>query len=365
VSRSQRRGSPRQSPGRRVTITDVARAAGVSIAVVSYALNGRPGVSESTRRHVMRVADDLGWRPSAAARSMRSTTVSSVGLQALVGSTHSRSAALDLACGLRTAVGEVALSLEVTTDRDVGALELEASWAERRHAAFVLTDLHLDDPRTRTAARIGAPVVAITPPGIGTAGVTRSVWFDGGPEAAVGRYLTDLGHRRFALLVQDARTDVARALHAGLLDAAAGLRASVEVVEVLSASEAGAAAARLLAQVDRPTAVVTDGDVTALAVLEAARHRSVQVPWDLSVVAGSDAETCRLVDPQLTAVARPWRSLAPVVAVALDLGQPAEPAGQDDDGRPDERDGEVATPGIVVPVARLIIRGTTAPPPSS
>jgi DNA-binding LacI/PurR family transcriptional regulator len=359
VSRSQRRGSPRPTPGRRVTITDVARAAGVSIAVVSYALNGRPGVSESTRRHVLRVADDLGWRPNAAARSMRSNAVSSVGLQALVASAHSRSAALDLACGLRAAIGDVALSLEVTTDRDAGARELDAAWNERRHAAFVLQDLLLDDPRTRTATRVGAPVVAITPPGVGTAGVSRGVWFDGGAEPAVGRYLADLGHRRFALLVQDARSDVARALHAGLLDATAGLRAVVEVVEVLSASEASAASTRLLAQTTRPTAVVTDGDVTALAVLEAARHRSLQVPWDLSVVSGTDAETCRLVDPQLTAIARPWRALAPVVAAALGLSGGTRPAGTDVAGA------DADAPEPVVPVARLIIRGTTAPPPSS
>ncbi|WP_418277412.1 LacI family DNA-binding transcriptional regulator [Isoptericola jiangsuensis] len=362
MSRSQRRGSPRPTPGRRVTITDVARAAGVSIAVVSYALNGRPGVSESTRRHVLRVADDLGWRPNAAARSMRSTAVSSVGLQALVGSTHSRSAALDLACGLRSAIGDVALSLDVTTDRDAGAHELEDAWTERRHAAFVLQDLLLNDPRTRTAARIGAPVVAITPPEVQSAGVTRGVWFDGGAEATVGRYLTDLGHRRIALLVQDSRSDVARALHAGLLDATAGLRATVEVVEVLSASEASAAATRLLAQAVHPTAVVTDGDVTALAVLEAARHRSLQVPWDLSVVSGTDAETCRLVDPQLTAISRPWRALAPVVAAALGLSGGAHPAGANASV---EVGHGGATPGLVVPVARLIIRGTTAPPPAS
>ena len=60
--------SPAPAPARRPTITDVARAAGVSIAVVSYALNGRPGVSAATRERVLRVADEFGWRPSAAAQ---------------------------------------------------------------------------------------------------------------------------------------------------------------------------------------------------------------------------------------------------------------------------------------------------------
>lgn len=346
MSRTPASDSARPAPGRRVTITDVARAAGVSIAVVSYALNGRQGVSESTRRHVLKIADDLDWRPSAAARSMRSAAVTSVGLQVLDGvrAAHSRSAGIDLAGGLRGALGGTALSVEVTADRAKGAEDLERDWSERRHTAFVVQDLLLDDPRTRAAARVGAQLVGVTPPGLGTAGVDRSVWFDGDAEAAVGRYLVDLGHRRLVLLVAEADSDVARALHAGLLAATAGLVAAVDVVEAATAPAAGAAAARLLTDEQRPTAVVTDGDLTALAVLEAVRRRGLEVPWDVSVVSGADAETCRLVDPQLTAVARPWHDLAATVASALRIS-PQTPAG--------------------VPSARLVIRGTTAPPSAS
>lgn len=343
MSRTPASDSARPAPGRRVTITDVARAAGVSIAVVSYALNGRQGVSESTRRHVLKIADDLDWRPSAAARSMRSAAVTSVGLQVLDGAraAHSRSAGIDLAGGLRDVLGGTALSVEVTADRAKGAEDLERAWSERRHTAFVVQDLLLDDPRTRAAARVGAQLVGVTPPGLGTAGVDRGVWFDGDAEAAVGRYLVDLGHRRLVLLVAEADSDVARALHAGLLAATAGLVAAVDVVEAATAAAAGAAAARLLTDEQRPTAVVTDGDLTALAVLEAVRHRGLEVPWDVSVVAGADAETCRLVDPQLTAIARPWQDLAAAVASALRIA-PQTPA--------------------EVPAARLVIRGTTAPP---
>ncbi|WP_407318454.1 LacI family DNA-binding transcriptional regulator [Isoptericola halotolerans] len=344
MPRTQRGDDARPAPGRRVTITDVARAAGVSIAVVSYSLNGRPGVSETTRRHVLKVAQDLDWRPSAAARSLRSTDTTSVGLQVLdgTGSVHSRSAGLDLAAGLRDVLGDVALALEVTADRETGSADLERAWSERRHTAFVVPDLLVDDPRVRVVGRVGARVVAVTPPDLGTAGAEHAVWFGGGADDAVGRYLVDLGHRRTVLLVADAGADVARALHAGLLTATAGLAATVSVLEASTAPAAGAVAARLFADEDPPTAVVTDGDVTALAVLEAARHRDLRVPWDVSVVSGADADTCRLVDPQLTAVARPWRGLAPAVAAALGVG----PEGSVDP-----------------PAARLVIRGTTAPPP--
>ena len=56
-------------PGRRVTIKDIAREAGVSKGAVSYALNDRPGLADSTRERILRIADELGWRPNSAARS--------------------------------------------------------------------------------------------------------------------------------------------------------------------------------------------------------------------------------------------------------------------------------------------------------
>src|SRR5690606_15552270 len=48
----------------RVSAAAVARAAGVSSATVSYIMNGRPGASPETRRHVLKVANELGYRPA-------------------------------------------------------------------------------------------------------------------------------------------------------------------------------------------------------------------------------------------------------------------------------------------------------------
>ena len=64
----------------RVTISDIAERAGVSIGAVSFALNGRKGVSEETRARVLRVADELGWAPSTAARSLAEAKTETFGL---------------------------------------------------------------------------------------------------------------------------------------------------------------------------------------------------------------------------------------------------------------------------------------------
>src|SRR6478736_5563537 len=72
--------STRDPPRRRPTIADVARRAGVSAAAVSFAVNGRPGVSEETRERILAAARDLGWRPSASARALTEARTRAIGL---------------------------------------------------------------------------------------------------------------------------------------------------------------------------------------------------------------------------------------------------------------------------------------------
>ena len=59
---------------KKITIRDVAQAAGVSISTVHQALNDKPGVSEVTREHIRRIADDLGYRPNKMASGLKRRT---------------------------------------------------------------------------------------------------------------------------------------------------------------------------------------------------------------------------------------------------------------------------------------------------
>src|SRR3954454_3316744 len=64
----------------RVTIADIAARAGVSKGAVSYALNGRPGLSEATRARILAIADELGWYPNRAARALSAARADACGL---------------------------------------------------------------------------------------------------------------------------------------------------------------------------------------------------------------------------------------------------------------------------------------------
>ena len=64
----------------KVTIFDVAKASGVSSSAVSYALNGKSGVSDETRAKVLRVAHELGWKPNGAAQALAKAKTQRIGL---------------------------------------------------------------------------------------------------------------------------------------------------------------------------------------------------------------------------------------------------------------------------------------------
>ena len=63
-----------------MTIRDIAARAGVSKGAVSYALNGRPGVSEETRERIVAIARELGWYPNRAARALSAARADACGL---------------------------------------------------------------------------------------------------------------------------------------------------------------------------------------------------------------------------------------------------------------------------------------------
>ncbi len=294
---------------KRPTIVDVARRAGVSTAVVSYALNGRPGVSAETRERVLRIAAECGWRPSAAARSLRAGP-RSIGLvlPSGGGSFAGEDGLLQFVGGLQSVLaGRRIRALLHLADDEEDAVDVCAQWwAAREVFAVVVPDVQHDDQRIRRLRALGIPVVGLEGPHTGACGATPTVWSD--DAAAFGNlaeYLLSLGHRQLARVVGRPELAVS-AVRERAFDAVAG-RAGVAVQTVVVAPtvEAGAAATRrLLQSPQRPSAIVYDDDVMAISALDVARRLDIDVPWELSVVAGADSVRCRLVTPSLTALAR-------------------------------------------------------------
>ena len=71
---------PRKPKAQRVTLREIADAAGVSIATVSYVLNGRGAISPDTKQRIQRVVKKLGYRQNQAARAMKTGRTKIIGL---------------------------------------------------------------------------------------------------------------------------------------------------------------------------------------------------------------------------------------------------------------------------------------------
>jgi DNA-binding LacI/PurR family transcriptional regulator len=166
---------------KRPTITDIAREAGVSKGAVSYALNGRPGVSEATRHRITRIARELGWSPSSTARALSGGRAGAIGLVLDGPSELVFPALLD---GF-----EPELLVQVAAGREA-CLAVYRRWrAERKVDGVLLTGPH----PAAELVRIGLPAVVLGGPG--GLGVPSVRVDDAAGAAEALEYLVALGHR--------------------------------------------------------------------------------------------------------------------------------------------------------------------------
>ncbi|MDG4808255.1 LacI family DNA-binding transcriptional regulator [Micromonospora sp. WMMD1120] len=335
---------------KRPTIADVARRAGVSKGAVSYALNGQPGVSEATRQRILAIAAEIGFSPSSAARALSAATAGAIGL-ALCRPARTLGVEpffMALISGVEAELSarSYALTLQVVADHDAEIAVYRRWWGERRVDGVLVCDLRTDDIRIPALERLRLPAVVIGGPD-GT-GELASLWSDDAAALTeTVEYLVALGHRRIARVggLPDLRHTAIRTDAFVAVCRRLGLADAVTVSSDYTGEEGGRATRRLLSAAQRPTALIFDNDVMAVAGLSVAQEMGLTVPADLSIVAWDDSPLCRLVHPPLTALGRDISAYGAHAArqlLAVVAGQPASRV-QDE------------TP-------RLTPRGSTAPP---
>lgn len=319
-------------PQRRPTITDVARRADVSKGAVSFALNGRAGVSSETRARILAVADELGWQPSLRGRSFSSSRAFACGLvlarpPELLGTDPFFPSFI---AGVETVLGPAGISLVLQV---VGSAESEEAQyrklaGEGRVDGVFLTDLRVGDPRIALLQAVGLPAVTLNRPDIRSPFPAICMDDQKGIREAV-RHLVALGHRRIAhvsgpleflhsLDRRDAWVDVL---------AEAGLEQGPLVVSDFTAAGGAAATAQLLDLPEPPTAIVFTNDLMAMAGLGIAHSRGLQLPEDLSVTGFDGTELALHMHPSLTTVTRDpfgWGQTAASALLAVIDADPQE-----------------------------------------
>jgi DNA-binding LacI/PurR family transcriptional regulator len=337
---------------RRPTIADVARHAGVSKGAVSFALNGRSGVSQQTRRRILDAAAELGWSPSHRARALSTKRASALGMVVardpeLVGADPFFPTFI---AGVERVLAEreQALVLQVLASPAAEEAGYRRLAREGRVDGVFVMDLRRADPRIALLEEIGLPAVTLNRPDVRSPFPAVSLDDRPGIAAAV-RHLAELGHTAIAHVAgpEPYLHAIARreAFQQALADA--GLPPGRVVPGDFTAAGGRAATHRLLAGPGRPTAIMYANDLMALSAISAAAESGVRVPDDLSITGFDDTDLAGYVHPALTTVradARSWGEVAARTLLRL-----IETGGQD-------------VADTALPPAELILRRSTSAP---
>ncbi|HEY5871636.1 MAG TPA: LacI family DNA-binding transcriptional regulator, partial [Gaiellaceae bacterium] len=294
--------------GGRITIKDIAERAGVSKGAVSYALNGRPGVSDDTRDRIVAIANELGWYPNRAARALSAARADACGL---VLARPARTIALEpffmeFIAGVESelATRSIALTLQLVRDVHEEIAVYRRWFGEHRVDGVLVVDLRLEDPRIDELVRIGLPAVVVGGPLEGD--ILPAIWHN---EAAVvteaTRYLAALGHTRIAHVCGVAHFVHTQQRVKAFLDSIRELGLEGETVETDYSAESGARATRkLLSSPAPPSAILFDSDLLAVTGLGVAQQMGFSVPDDVSIIGWDDSLISQVVHPPLTAITR-------------------------------------------------------------
>jgi LacI family transcriptional regulator len=335
------------------TLSEIARQAGVSVSVVSRVLTGDPTLRtrDETRQRVLQVAKDLNYTANYAGRALRLARSKAL---ALITPGVSSPLFDDLLSGATDAAEEEDYTLLIgRSDRITqGSDTLRRLAGEGRVDGFVLQRSDdVSDQALESLVANDARFVLVTSRAPGRRG---SVILDDVSGAKLAtEHLIGLGHTRIALVGSIPSSDLGRRREHGYALALheAGLRRRETLVRRLGYSPEMAAAAieSLVGAVPRPTGVVVANVNGAIGALTALRRLGVDVPGDMSVVAYHDEWVADHTWPPLTTVKMPYYEVGAQAVRSL-VAQLRGSRAQD----------------IVVhdPPPKLVLRSSTAPPPS-
>jgi LacI family transcriptional regulator, galactose operon repressor len=301
----------------KITIRDVAREAGVSVATVSRVMNDSGPVSEAARTRILEIAGRLRYAPNEAARTLISSRTSTLGviLPDLHGEFFS-----EVIRGLDQAAKASGYHLLVSGSHNDCA-ETEAALRAMRGRVDGLVLMAPDANTAGVAAGIpnGVPVVLLNCPTVD--GRADSIEIDNyGGAFAMVQHLAGTTRRRVAVIVGTPNNRDAAERLRGYCDALHDLEIEQRAEWVLEGNFTEAsgyeAARRFLALRRRPEALFASNDSMAIGALSALHEAGLRVPQDVAVGGFDDIPMARYTTPPLTSVRVPMGRLG---AQAVDL----------------------------------------------
>ncbi len=294
---------------RRVTISDVSDALGLTKSTVSRALNHYPDISESTRNRVQRAAEKMGYRPLSHAQAIRTGLIKSLGLVIQMGDHDAQRPFLaEFLAGLSQGASAEGWTLTIAASNSAEATiaTFRDMIKDRKVDGFVLPRTMITDPRIALLREEGVPFVLFgrSPDPTGCA------WFDVLGEDAMRdavRHLVKLGHRQIGFINGGMQYTYGPLRRDGFLaamdEAGLGVDPALMKENRVTRSEGAIAALEMLTTKNPPTAIVCAVDMAALGVYRAADDLGLKIGADLSVIAYDGTPDGAHVTPPLSTYA--------------------------------------------------------------
>ncbi len=337
-----------------VTIKDVARQAGVSHSTVSRALHGSPLLPDETVERVRQVALEMGYFPSAAARSLKTNRSHALGV---IVSAIDDPFFSEILQGVEEVAQEHGYSMLMAASQRDSEREqaIVQDMRERQVDGLIICSASFSAEQRRKLLEYGIPIVVVN--NQSAEEYRYSIYHDDvDGSRQVTRHLIELGHTRIAYLgnalsgrtTQDRLTGFRQEMHAAHLKVPAGY-----VFEVPGGGpkDGFTAIEHFLALPERPTALFCFNDLLAIGALKALAAAKVRVPEELSVAGFDNILFSAYTNPPLTTLDQPKRYIG-MEAARLILGLLDGPEGENGSGQQ-----------IRKLKGKLLVRRSTAAPP--
>ncbi len=338
----------------RATITDVAAEAGVHPSTVSRVLTGNAAetIRPETRERILVVADRLGYRPSALARSLRLRRTLTLGMLVPDITNPFFSSIIK---GAEAAARERGYNLILCNSEDDPGLEAQylGVLRERQVDGLLIASSQMADDTIDALRADGFPFVLVNRAVSDCEDLVVIVDNRAAAAAAVA-YLASLGHRRIAHIAGPQNTTTGVERREGYLGVVRDLGLDADpglIVEADAFSEdaGGRAMASLVGAGVGPSAIFGANDLIVIGALQALREAGLRVPADVSIVGFNDIPLAGLLEPALTTIRVPQLEMGIRGAHLLI----------------DRLEGRPIADARVTLATELVVRASTAPPPAT
>jgi LacI family transcriptional regulator len=314
----------REDIKKKVTLKDIAKAAGVSVSAVSFALNNKGSLNPETKTKILKIAQELGYTPE---RELKKTYTIGLVISDVTNPFYPA-----VVIGVESVLLKHGYSLFLCNtdyDPDLGRTSIKR-FIDRNVDGVIIMTNRLDDSVIELLKLYNIPVLVFDRniEGLDVSGLL--VDFQSGISEAV-THLVNLGHTDIAIITGPLDLETAQARLRAFKMALKRYHIDLPEDRIFEGDfkmRSGEEAMRKILKLDlRPTAVFASNDMMAIGALREAQNQGLRIPEDISIVGLDDIMMASYVNPSLTTVVFPQQEVgtkaAELILRAIEKGEKA------------------------------------------